>query len=47
LSATEEKAYVRAAFRAYQAAAGPNLTVYDLRHWIPEVSRFSFRSGRW
>ncbi len=48
LSAADEKTYVRAALRAYQTAAGnPGLTVRDLRLWIPEVSRFSFRSGRW
>jgi hypothetical protein len=44
----DERSYANAALRAYQVAiADQQATVRDLRQWIPEVTRFSFRSGRW
>ena len=47
LAVPAEDAYVEAAFKAYtEAVPDPGLTLRDLRHWMPQVSRFSFRSGR-
>lgn len=40
-----EAKYVQAALRVYQGAV-PNANVSVLRNWAPQVSRFSFRSGR-
>lgn len=43
----EEEKYVDAALQAYKATTGGKATVRDLRQWMPEVTRFSFRSGSW
>jgi hypothetical protein len=48
LVACDEASYAEAAFRAYRTAVpDPKLTVRELRHWMPQVTRFSFRSGGW
>jgi len=47
LVARDEASYVQAALQAYQATASPALTIRELRHWTPHVTRFSFRSGSW
>jgi hypothetical protein len=47
LVARDEASYVQAALQAYQATASPALTIGELRHWTPHVTRFSFRSGSW
>jgi len=47
LAVPGESAYVEAALKAYtEAVPDPALTLRDLRHWMPQVGRFSFRSGR-
>jgi hypothetical protein len=43
----EEGKYVDAALQAYKATTGGKATVRDLRQWMPQVTRFSFRSGSW
>ena len=44
----EERVHVEAAMRAYRTACNnPTLRVSELKRWLPEVTRFSFRSGRW
>jgi len=43
----EERKYVDAALQAYKATTGGKATVRDLRQWMPQVTRFSFRSGSW
>jgi hypothetical protein len=48
LVARDETTYVQAALQAYRTAtAHTALTVRELRHWMPQVTRFSFRSGSW
>ena len=47
LVAPNEAVYADAALGAYTSAVNdPELKVRDLRHWMPQVMRFSFRSGR-
>lgn len=42
-----EKPYVESALAAYRKVYGETLLrLRDLRHWGPQVARFSFRSGR-
>jgi hypothetical protein len=43
----DEDKYVDAAVQAYKAVSGDKTTVRDLRQWMPQVTRFSFRSGSW
>jgi hypothetical protein len=48
LAARDEASYVQAALQAYRTAtANSALTLRELRHWMPQVTRFSFRSGSW
>lgn len=47
LAVPGEAVYADASLRAYTGAVkDPALTLRDLRHWMPQVMRFSFRSGR-
>jgi hypothetical protein len=43
----EEEKYVDAALQAYKATTRDKATVRELRQWMPQVTRFSFRSGSW
>jgi hypothetical protein len=44
----DEAIYVQAALQAYRtASANSALPLRELRHWMPQVTRFSFRSGSW
>ena len=47
LEDAEEAHYAVAALTAYCLEVGDSApTLRDLRHWVPNVARFSFRSGR-
>jgi len=48
LVARDEASYVQAALQAYRTAnVNSALPLRELRHWMPQVTRFSFRSGSW